>query len=253
MQQTWNDLLFAHWPVATESLRPLVPSVLALDTFDGKCWVAVAPFHMSGVRGRWLPQIPGTSHFPELNVRTYVTYGGKPGVFFFSLDAASRLAVWGGRASYNLPYFFARMQVREENGRFRYESIRNPGTVLRATYSPVGSAQLRETGTIEHWLTERYCLYTVFGGSVYRAEIHHQQWPLQDAQAEISENTMASAAGIELPNIPPLLHFSRKLDVLVWPLRKTRALESGPQKLNKNVANDCSDARDSEICNGENI
>ena len=221
MQQTWNDLLFAHWPVAAERLRSLVPSLLALDTFDGKCWVAVAPFHMSAIRGRWLPPIPGTSSFPELNVRTYVTYGGKPGVFFFSLDAASRLAVWGARASYHLPYFLAQMNVREENGRFRYESIRNPNAQFRATYAPVGTVQLRKPGTIAHWLTERYCLYTVSRSSVYRAEIHHQQWPLQDAQAEISENTIANAAGIQLPDVPPLLHFSKKLDVLIWPLKKT--------------------------------
>lgn len=253
MQQTWNDLLFAHWPVAAESLRPLVPQALALDTFDGKCWVAVTPFHMSGVRGRWLPPIAGTSCFPELNVRTYVTYGGKPGVFFFSLDAASRLAVWGARATYHLPYFFADMKVEEENSRFRYVSVRNPNTRFRASYAPVGPAQVRKPGTIAHWLTERYCLYTVFGGSVYRGEIHHEQWPLQDAEAEILVNTMASATGIQLPDVLPLLHFSKKLDVLVWPLRKTRALESGPQKLNKNVANDCGDARDSEICKGENI
>ena len=220
MQQTWNDLLFAHWPVAAESLRSLVPPVLLLDTFDGKCWVAVTPFHMSGVRGRGLPTIPGAWRFPELNVRTYVTYDGTPGVFFFSLDAASRLAVWGARMTYHLPYFFAQMKVREENSRFRYESIRNPGTVFRVTYSPVGPVQLRKPETIERWLTERYCLYAVVRGSVYRAEIHHEQWPLQDAEADISANTMARAAGIELPNVTPLLHFSKRLEVLIWPLKK---------------------------------
>lgn len=220
MQQTWNDLLFAHWPVPPGSLRSLVPVELPLDTFDGRCWVAVAPFHMSGICGRSLPPIAGTSCFPELNVRTYVTYGGKPGVFFFSLDAASHLAVWGARAAYHLPYFFARMKVTEQNGRFQYESVRNSNTGLRASYGPAGSVQLRTPGTLEHWLTERYCLYTVFRGLVYRGEIHHAQWPLQDAQAEISVNTMASAAGIQLPNVAPLLHFSKKLEVLIWPLRK---------------------------------
>jgi len=220
MQQIWNDLLFAHWPVPAGALCPLIPSVLPLDTFDGECWVAVTPFHMTGVRARWMPPIPGTGRFPELNVRTYVTYGGKPGVFFFSLDAASRLAVWGARKAYHLPYYFAQMKVTHENGRFRYQSVRNPGTSLRASYSAVGRVQLRTPGTIEHWLTERYCLYTVFRGSVYRAEIHHEQWPLQDAQAEISANTMASASGIVLPDISPLLHFSKRLEVLVWPLRR---------------------------------
>jgi len=220
MEQTWNDLLFAHWPIAPEILRPLVPPVLPLDTFNGQCWVAVTPFHMTGVRGRWLTPIPGTSSFPELNVRTYVNYGGKSGVFFFSLDAASRAAVWGARTTYHLPYFYARMKVSDEGATIRYDSFRDPSAKFRATYDPVGPVQFRQPRTLEHWLSERYCLYTVFRGSVFRAEIHHQPWPLQDAEAEISANTMATAAGIQLPEIPPLLHFSKKLVVLIWPLRK---------------------------------
>lgn len=219
MEQTWNDLLFAHWPVPPEALGPLIPSALPLDTFEGQCWVAVTPFHMSGVRARWMPPVPGVSRFPELNVRTYVTHGGTPGVFFFSLDAASRLAVWGARMAYHLPYYFAQMKVTQENGKLNYESVRNASTLLRASYSPVGAVQLRKPGSIEHWLTERYCLYTVSRGSVLRAEIHHEQWPLQDAEAEISVNTMAEASGIALPGISPLLHFSKKLEVLIWPLK----------------------------------
>ncbi len=220
MQQTWNDLLFAHWPVPSEVLRPLVPPALHLDTFSGQCWVAVTPFHMTGVRPRGIPPLPGVSRFPELNVRTYVTFGNKPGVFFFSLDAASRLAVWAARATYHLPYFFAQMQVREEGGWIRYDSLRRGSTKLRAKYRPIKPVQLRSPGTLEHWLTERYCLYTLFRNSVFRVEIHHQQWPLQDAEAEISENTMAGAAGIQLPQLPPLLHFSKKLEVLIWPLKR---------------------------------
>jgi uncharacterized protein YqjF (DUF2071 family) len=220
MEQTWNDLLFAHWPIAPEVLRPLVPQPLALDTFDGQCWVAVAPFHMTGVRARFTPAVPGISAFPELNVRTYVTFSGKPGVYFFSLDAASRLAVWAARMSYRLPYYFASMEVREAGGFFHYRSLRADGkALLRARYLPVKAVELRVPGTLEHWLTERYCLYTVARSSVFRAEIHHEPWPLQDAEVEIEENTMASAARITLPNVPPLLHFAKKLQVLIWPLK----------------------------------
>jgi uncharacterized protein len=226
MEQTWNDLLFAHWPVEPSMLRPLVPQQLPLDDFDGKCWVAVAPFHMTGVRPRFVPSIPGLSAFPELNVRTYVTVGDKPGVYFFSLDAASRLAVWAARASYRLPYYFAHMEVRDSDGWIDYRSIRTTGDArLRAKYRPRDPVQLRAPGTLEHWLTERYCLYTVARGSVYRAEIHHEQWPLQDAEAHISENTMASAAGIKLQESAPLLHFAKKLQVLIWPLRRLASLE----------------------------
>jgi uncharacterized protein len=167
MQQTWNDLLFAHWPVAPERLRQLIPPILPLDTFNGQCWLAITPFHMTGVRGRWMPLVPGTSRFPELNVRTYVNFGGKPGVFFFSLDAASRLAVWGARVAYHLPYFYARMKVNEENAWIRYGSSRNHNAEFRGTYRPIGPIQLRQPGTLEHWLTERYCLYTVFCGSLF--------------------------------------------------------------------------------------
>ena len=231
MKQTWNDLLFAHWPVAPETLRPLVPSALLLDTFDGQCWVAVTPFHMSGIRARWIPPLPGMSAFPELNVRTYVAYRGKPGVYFFSLDAGSRLAAWAARMTYHLPYFYAHMRVtdpdrdpdrdpkREKDGWIQYHSVRDSGPELRGRYRPTGPIQIRERGTLEHWLTERYCLYTLVRNSVYRAEIHHEPWPLQDAEGEFFVNTLAIAAGIKLPEIHPLLHFAKRLEVLVWPLK----------------------------------
>ena len=221
MQQTWTNLLFAHWTVPYQQLRPLVPSELPLDTFGGECWMAVAPFHMSGIRGRWMPPIPGTSALAELNVRTYVTYRGKQGVYFFSLDAASRLAVWGARTFYKLPYFFARMRVRERDGWISYRSSRKISPAeFCGQYRPIAPVQPRALGSIEHWLTERYCLYTVSSGSVFRSEIHHAQWGLQDAEAEIQTNTMACAAGLTLPPAIPLLHFSRRLDVLIWPLKK---------------------------------
>jgi uncharacterized protein YqjF (DUF2071 family) len=220
MQQTWNDLLFAHWPVPQEQLRPLVPAQLPLDTYEGRCWVAVAPFHMSGIRARFMPPMPGPSALPELNVRTYVTYDGKAGVYFFSLDAASRLAVWAARKFYKLPYFLARMGVQEQGDWIHYSSSRgNSPAEFRGRYRAVGGVQLRAPGSLEHWLTERYCLYTVSGGTVYRSEIHHAPWPLQDAEAEIQSNTMAAAAGIDFGSGIPLLHFSKKLEVLIWPLK----------------------------------
>ncbi len=224
MAQTWHDLLFAHWPIRSEIMRLLVPPALTLDTFDGCCWAGIVPFHMSGVRARGLPAFPGLSRFPELNVRTYVTLDDNPGVYFFSLDAANLAAVWTARALYRLPYFHAQMNTAQDADSIAYVSQRleNPAAEIRGRYRPVGPIQLRPRGTLENWLTERYCLYTVWGGRVYRGEIHHAQWPLQDAEAEIEKNTMASAAGIALPNTAPLLHFAKKLDVLIWPLGKVR-------------------------------
>jgi uncharacterized protein len=220
MQQTWNDLLFAHWPIAPEVMRPLVPSVLPLDTFSGQCWIAVTPFHMSGIRGRWIPRVPGLSAFPELNVRTYVTHGGKPGVYFFRLDAGSRVAAWTARATYHLPYFHARMSSVNENGWIQYHSVRDSAAKLKGKFRPIAPVWQRSPGNLEHWLTERYCLYTVHHARVYRAEIHHEPWPLQDAECELSVNSMASSAGIRLPEIRPVLHFAKRLQVLIWPLKK---------------------------------
>lgn len=220
MKQRWHDLLFAHWPVPQDALRPLVPSQLPLDTFDGQCWVGVIPFWMSGVRPRGVPPLPGLSRFPELNVRTYVTYAGKPGVYFFSLDAANLPAVWAARAFFHLPYFHASMSVVEQGGRIQYSSRRhNMHADLRGKYKPISPVRLHDKSSLERFLTDRFCLYTTHRDHVYRCEIHHQPWPLQNADAEFEINTMAAAAKIELPDTPPVLHFSRFLEVLIWPLR----------------------------------
>jgi uncharacterized protein YqjF (DUF2071 family) len=220
MVQSWHDLLFAHWPVAPGQIRRVVPAELPIDTFGGAAWVGVVPFWMSNVRPRGVPRLPGLSRFPELNVRTYVSAGGKPGVYFFSLDAARLLAVMAARAFYHLPYFHARISVEAEGDQVNYESRRvNGNASLRAHYAPVSPIEYPRPGTLEHWLTERYCLYTVVRGKVFRGEIHHGQWPLQNASAEFEFNSMAASAGIELPPAKPLLHFSRRQDVLIWPLR----------------------------------
>lgn len=221
MRQIWHDLLFAHWPIAPDRMRARVPSELDLDAFDGHCWLGVVPFWMSGVRARGIPPLPGLSRFPELNVRTYVTHGEKPGVYFFSLDAANLPAVWAARNLYHLSYFYASMSSVEEIGKIRYFSRRreNPAE-FRGHYQPTSPVRQRDKSSLEYWLTERYCLYTVHNGRLYRGEIHHPPWPLQDATAEFEVNTMAAAAKIELPDVAPLLHFSRRQDVLIWPLRR---------------------------------
>ena len=224
MVQVWHDLLFAHWPIAFESLQSVVPPQLHLDSFDGQCWVGVVPFWMSGVRGRGMPAFPGVSRFPELNVRTYVRYGDKPGVYFFSLDAGSRMAVWGARALYHLPYFYADMKSENVGDAIEYRSARRGGNAqFHAQYRPTAPVELRPPGALEHWLTERYSLYTVHREKVYRGEIHHAPWAVQDASAKIVANNMANAAGIILPDTKPLLHFAKRQDVLIWPLRKVQA------------------------------
>jgi uncharacterized protein len=218
MAQTWEDLLFAHWRVPERALRPLVAEPLAVDTFDGSAWLGITPFEVTGLRLRGTVPLPQLSRFPELNVRTYVTFGDKPGIWFFSLDAGRAAAVAAARCSYRLPYHHADMSIERSDSTIRYRSARRSAAAeLEAEYAPAGSAQPPAAGTLDHWLTERYCLYTVDDRErVLRAEIHHPPWPLQPATATFAVNTMAP---VELPADEPLLHFARRQDVVVWPPR----------------------------------
>ena len=221
MAQTWHDLLFAHWPVPEAVLRPHIPVRLAIDTFDEQAWLGVVPFRMSGVRLRGTPAVPGLSAFPELNVRTYVLADGKPGVWFFSLDADNRIAVAIARAWFHLPYFRARMSCEERNGWIEYKCRRSrrgaPCGVLNGRYRAAGDVFSAAPGSLEHFLTERYCLYTAGEeGQLILGEIHNAPWPLQAAEAELTSNTMPEADGIYLSPAKPLLHFSKRQDVVVW-------------------------------------
>lgn len=218
MTQTWHDLLFAHWRVDPARLRLRVPAAFPLDHFDGGAWIGIVPFRMTNVAPRGCPALPGLSAFPELNVRTYVRVEDRPGVYFFSLDAASLAAVLGARVLLNLPYFHADMQVDAAGEGTLYRSRRRRGVArFDATYGPVGSPRPPLHGTLEHFLTERYCLYHLsHRGRPYRLEIHHPPWPLQPASAAITRNTMVEAAGISLPDASPLLHFSRRQDMVAW-------------------------------------
>ena len=223
MTQKWHDLLFMHWPIDPGRISNLIPTGLELDTYDGCAWVGIVPFHMTGVRMRWTPPIPGASAFPELNVRTYVTAQDRPGVWFFSLDAANPLAVAAARRWFHLPYFRAQFSVaKASDGTIDYRCRRThrgaPSADLRLQYKAVEDVFHAQPGTIEYFVTERYCLYAHHNRRIFRCEINHQPWPLQPADAQIKLNTMAAANAIALPNAPPLLHFARFQDVRVWPL-----------------------------------
>jgi uncharacterized protein YqjF (DUF2071 family) len=220
MWQTWYNLLFAHWPIEPEALRCALPPQLEPETFEGQAWLGVVPFGMWRVYPRYTFPVPWLSYFLELNVRTYVSLDGKPGVYFFSLDAANPIAVALARAWYKLPYFNAQMRMVERNGWVDYHSTRThrgaPKAEFNGRYRPTGEPYLSQRGSLEYWLTERYCLYTVAEGQIYRGEIHHAQWPLQRAEAEIELNTLPAPMGLTLPGAPPLLHFARSIDVVAW-------------------------------------
>ncbi len=230
VRQTWSDLLFVHWPLTADPLRRALPqSALAdlLDAFGGSAWITITPLYMSGVGIRGLPGVPGASAFPELNVRTYVTIDGRPGVAFLSLDAGSRLACAAARLAYRLPYFHARMTAREDGGWIAFSSRRvergAPPAEFRARYRPVGEGRRSEPGSLAHWLTERYSLYTADSrGRLFRADVEHEPWSLQPAELQIDVNTMAQAHGIELPSLAPIVQFARRLEVIAAPLRRVR-------------------------------
>ena len=228
MRMNWHELLFMHWAVPAAALRPHVPASLDIETFDGSAWLGVVPFRMSGTRPRMVPPVPGMSAFPELNVRTYVTPAGtkeKPGVWFFSLDATNPVAVRGARWLFRLPYFDARISCAVNGSvntpTVHYSSRRThkgaPPAELDMDYRPVGKVFEAKPGTLDYFLTERYCLYSADGrGRALRCEVAHKPWPLQFAEATVRRNTMTRQLGLELPDERPVLHYADYQEVVAW-------------------------------------
>lgn len=221
MTQTWRHLLFAHWPVSADMLRERMPVRFDLDRFDGQAWLGVVPFEMSNVAPRGVPALPGISRFPELNVRTYVSVKGVPGVYFFSLDAGNALVATMARLLFHLPYFAADMELDAGGDSVSYRSRRraamaSTGTFV-ARYRATGPEHEAAPGSLEYFLTERYCLFTTArSGSALRVDIHHPPWRLRIAAAEFEVNTMAAASGLQLPDVEPLLHVASRQDVVAW-------------------------------------
>ncbi len=236
MHMAWHDLLFMHWRVPVEALRPHIPTALPIDTFDGSAWIAVVPFAMRDVRPRFAPSLPKLSNFAELNVRTYVTLDGKPGVWFVSLDCENAIAVRAARMLFHLPYMDAVMTCTtasspnlslkgEEIGYSSHRTHRGePPADFVASYRPTGDVFQAQPGTLEYFLTARYCLYSADAhGNIFRGEIDHANWPLQPAGANVQRNTMTDQIGLALPNEPPHLLFAKQIDVVAWPTRMANA------------------------------
>jgi uncharacterized protein YqjF (DUF2071 family) len=240
MRQHWGKLLFMHWPIDAEILRPLIPLQLSIDTFGGSAWIGIIPFTMWGIRVSFLPPIPGTSAFHELNVRTYVHHKGVPGVWFFSLDAANSLAVWGARRFYHLPYFNAEMALAEADRLIDYSSSRKDNrsapAELRVTWEIGEPLPQTQPDSLEFFLTERYCLYSHDHSQLYRSQIFHQPWSLRKATvssrgrnptvregavvARGFESTMIQSLGISEPDGEPLLQYAESIAVGIWPLKR---------------------------------
>ncbi len=231
MYQTWDKLLFMHWSIGADRLRALVPRPLSIDTFDGRAWIGVTPFTMPRIRLPWVPALPFVSRSHEINVRTYVHYEGVPGVWFFSLDADNALAVVGARLGFHLPYFHARMSLEADRENVTFTSRRRhagaPGADFSARWSGGDRLKEAEVGSLDFFLTERYCLYAVRGRSLYRAPIHHPPWLLRAANVQSYSSSMIESHGLPTPEGEPLLHGQASpLDVEIWPLRKVGRVAS---------------------------
>lgn len=228
--QIWTDLLFVHWRVPADQLRPLLPSGIELDLFDGSAWVGLVLFHMSGVRPRWFPAIPGVSEFHETNVRTYVIHNGEPGVWFFSLDAANSLAVRVARWRWRLNYFRSEMSIKHRDSEIAYRSCRlwpqpiPANADVTATIGdwlpnsgPSGEANV---GSLEFWLAERYLLFTNMpGGQIARGQVHHPPYPLKTASLQRCEQSLLASNGIHPIEPPAHVVFSPGVSVEIFPLQ----------------------------------
>jgi uncharacterized protein YqjF (DUF2071 family) len=232
LKQRWTDLLFANWPIPAAAIAPLVPEGLQVDTFEGSAWLGAMPFWMDRIQMHGLPPIPGARSFPHLSLRTYVRdpETGTPGVCFLSVEASNLLAAAVGRMFYHLPYHWSEMHMEQRSDReFSFYSRRrfaDRPVLFKARYRGLGpTRRLAESrpGTLEYFLIERHCLFSANrAGQSIRANLHHVSWPLEEAEAEIEQNDLAAALGIELPKIAPVLHYSRRLAVYVWPAELVR-------------------------------
>ncbi|MBT2644060.1 DUF2071 domain-containing protein [Bacillus sp. ISL-41] len=220
MTQEWHHTLFVHWPVPAASLREHVPKELEVDTFDGSAWIGIVPFQVKNTRGKFTPAIPFFSYYLEVNVRTYVKYGPRTGVYFFSLDADHLLAVLGAKAIFGLNYKQANISFQEKK-HFEMSSRRVQAAVgnakMELRYVPETQVFFASPGTLEHWLTERYCLWTKRGSKLIRGDIHHTKWELQRAQAEISHEMLIPFVQQEFLTKQPLLHYSKYKKAFFWP------------------------------------
>jgi uncharacterized protein YqjF (DUF2071 family) len=225
--QKWRSLLFVHWEVPVPVLRALVPPRLEVDTFEGRAYVGLVPFEMHDVRpSRFLPAVPTARRFEETNLRTYVHHGGRdPGVWFFSLDASSALAVLGARAFFHLPYWHAKMHTERTDDRIVYHSQRHwegPSVAALDVQYDVGEELgAAAEGTFEHFLAERYFLYALTGSDVLlRGQVNHTPYPLRRARIVELKESLVEAAGIRRPEEPASALWSPGVDVEVFGLKR---------------------------------
>ena len=234
VRMRWDDLLFLHWPVDPQQMRALIPPQVELDLFDSMAWIALVPFRMEATRFRGVPALPGLGAFYECNVRTYVRVNnaaGKPtpGVWFFSLDAEHLLPVLGGRWLWNLNYIHSNFTVsqtesqteaaQQPSGSIDYALHRKRDATQRThiRWTPGSALPPAAPGSIEHFLTERYWLYTLRHGRIMGGRVAHPQWSLREAHIDHLDDTLIASTGLQVHGQPLAWH-SNTLDVQGWNL-----------------------------------
>lgn len=218
--QKWRSLLFMHWTVPVAELRPLLPEMLELDLFEGQAYVGVVPFAMEAVRPWWCPESLGFS-FLETNVRTYVVYDNQPGVYFLSLEAASRIAVWAARRFWSLPYYFANMSMRQDGDVTRYVTKRSrTGVTHQVSYRVGESLGPSQPDSLEFFFLERYLLFAERRRELLVGQVHHSPYPAKSAEILQVNDDLMEAAGLPATDqLPVLAHFSEGVDVEVFELQ----------------------------------
>ena len=230
MRQTWAHLLFLHWSWEPAAIQATLPAGLTVDVHEGRAWLGLVPFFMERVRPRGLPAVPGISDFLELNVRTYVRDAeGRPGVWFYSLDANQWLAVTVARTLFHLPYEHAEMgaAVNAKSGEVDYRARRKgAGGESRFAFRPHGATAAAKTGTLEFFLVERYRLFAaeVRGGRLFTGKVHHTPYRIGAATVSAWDDTMLRLAGFDRGGrAPEHVCAARAVDVEVWPLERVTA------------------------------
>ncbi|MCD5322294.1 MULTISPECIES: YqjF family protein [Pontibacillus] len=224
MKQDWNDLIFIHWPVKVDDLRPHVPDCFDIDTYEGWAWIAIVPFQMKNIQLRGLPPVPGFNQLLELNVRTYVTYNGEPGVYFYTLDANHLIGVGIARYVFGLNYVTARMSLDQQDGTYHFLSRRThtgyPPAHFHARYKPVSPVLRTQPGSLMYWLTERYALWVNRGKRIYKGPIFHQNWQLQKAEVEMPINDLTDFLPSSVFDRKPVAYFSKNLHTSIFPFER---------------------------------
>jgi len=232
LSQEWRDLTFMHWKVDPKRLKPHLPDGLEIDFFQGDAYVGVIPFVMKNVRPKSLPSVPGISTFAEFNIRTYVVKDGQPGVFFLTLDAKSLMTCFYAPRAYGLAYRYAKAKVKKQGETLHWHSRRtSDGVQLIGSSTPSGSIQTADSATLEHFLFERYCLYTEHKGCLRRAYVYHQPWNFHEAEVNLETNSLLESYDMGLDVLAPdLVHYSKGLPVKTWSIEVAERINVNDQR-----------------------